>query len=129
MVFIVLLLIAGRSSGCNCYPRSIGDEVQDANLVAHGRVIREQRKADHYEFTVVLKRAYKSSVKTDTILVRTHINPELNCDAVLELNKEYILYLWMVDETKKFPEFRTRTCSRTRSFEVNEEKEILKITG
>lgn len=127
LLFTVLLsFFAETGIPCECRPRSIADEIQDAEMVMHGTVIKEEKKADFYSFTVVVKKKYKSTVKADTLVVRTHINPTLTCDAVLELHKSYIFYVWSLDLTKPVPEFRTRTCSRTRPFDATEEKEILK---
>lgn len=123
-----LLLLSLRALPCSCYSRSVAEEVQDAELVLHGQVIGEKHLPDHYEFTVVVKRLYKSTLKADTLLIRTHINPALNCDAVLELNKSYLFYVWAVDAGKRIPEFRTRTCSRTKAFDAAEEKEIIAAT-
>ena len=146
------LLYSGAVKPCDCKPlASVTDELEESELVVSGKVINVTRKALSQttaivdslgrefevllnpkivnEYLIRLDRTYKGISKSDTLILRTGIDPVTDCGLILDLGRVYIFYCYydisFMDRRDLALTYTTSICTRTRLFDKKEEKEIL----
>ena len=148
------------SFACDCKPLpSVMNAVGSSQLVILGKVIgadlkkplrRDQALVDSLssidqvrafgpryvnEYTVVVTEGFKGGMATDTLVIRTGIDPLTDCGLLLTTGSEYIIYATSVFVDHRFlasddsaaDAFSTSNCTRTRSHSRREVKAIRKV--
>lgn len=142
---------------CDCKPLpSVSDAVKKSDLVISGKIIKTKFKhqlsqskgyldtlshelektiygpAIVNEYTILVTRTYKGNTTSDTIILRTRLDPVTDCGLLLKLNQDYIFYLYNIRAGSLFFDqnnvqtYTSSTCTRTREFDKTEETEIIK---
>ena len=155
IIFILTFLITDTIKSCDCKPLpSVLDAVKKSDLVISGIIIkveyehtlsqsqgyldtlgREREKAmfeplQVNQYTILVKKTYKGQTKSDTIILRTNLDPASDCGLLLDLNKNYIFYLYDVNKGNVFFDniykktFTSSVCTRTREFDKDEDAKL-----
>jgi poly(hydroxyalkanoate) depolymerase family esterase len=123
-------------SACSCIgQKSVQEEYKASAIVFSGKVVFDSlvqskspggtevftKKRFRFSVTRVYKGASRSIVWVETGLGGG------DCGIEFQINTEYIVYAWMVNDSLKI--FGTNSCTRTEKFFVNEELALLKLTS
>lgn len=155
LLLFLLLIFTIDCNACDCKSKTMEESILSSDVIVHGKVIKKEMKyyalskelkdsieqatshklftdtITYFEYTIKVKRTYKSSVKVDQIVIRTGARNS-NCDFHFELNKQYVIYAYSKSEFEDFfyPKtsdlitFYTSQCTRTTS-EIRSEKRLL----
>jgi hypothetical protein len=149
---ILLLLFLTKAFSCDCKPiKSIKNEFKSADAVFKGTVIKAEYKKkltqeSEYldtiemrlekkimsnilvnEYTVLIKKAFKNTLKNDTIIIRTALDPVTDCGLIMVKNTTYLFYAWEINSGNLWYDnsqqklFSTSVCSRTKKTKYREE--------
>ncbi len=154
---LTALFIAPVAYGCDCASRpKVREAVQKAQLVVHGKVIRAELKkvlsADSVfldsigkltqrrifgaryvnEYAIVVLEGFKGAAMSDTIILRTGIDPTTDCGLIIRPGAELIIYARSVFVDHRFlgmndgstPAYSTSICTRTGPYSRHEAKAI-----
>ncbi len=155
LLFLWVLIFTIDCNACDCKSKTMEESILSSDVIVLGKVIKkemnffilskEQKDSieqatshklftdtiTYFEYTIKVKRTYKSTVKVDQIVIRTGARNS-NCDLHFKLNNQYVIYAYSTSvfedffypKTSDLTTFYTSQCTRTTS-EIGSEKKLL----
>lgn len=143
--FGIILFIAVINPGyaCSCVGKnSIKKQIKNTDIIFTGELISVKNiettdtllntKFYHFEYTFKVKSIYKGNLNGKEIKVISGTGKG-DCGFKFDFNKSYIIYAFIRNRLSNYDEkinpfLYTDSCSRTRTFDVKEERKIKRIT-
>lgn len=125
IIVILLLACSGKAFACSCIePGSVEEEMKRVDVVFAGTVISKKIVGDfQVEYWFKVEAVYKGVTTVKNVKVTTGIGGG-DCGYNFTKGERYIVYGWVEGKA-----IDTNICTRTKNYDIDEEKELIKYSS